>query len=73
MDKYLTLKEIGALTALSESFWRKLVARGELRTFKFGRSIRVLEEDVRQYLAARERPARVVRASAALGAFRSQG
>jgi excisionase family DNA binding protein len=58
VDKHVTCRQAADATGTSESFWRKLAARREIRTFKLGRATRLLEADVRRYLTDRERPAR---------------
>jgi excisionase family DNA binding protein len=54
-----TFPDLARILSCSESFLRKLVARGELRAVKMGRLVRFREEDVRAYLAG-ERPAKAV-------------
>ena len=58
MDRHITCRQAAEATGTSESFWRKVAGRREIRTFKLGRATRFLEADVRRYLAERERPAR---------------
>jgi excisionase family DNA binding protein len=58
MDRHVTCRQAADATGTSESFWRKLAARREIRTFKLGRATRLLEADVHRYLTERERPAR---------------
>jgi excisionase family DNA binding protein len=58
MDKHITVREVAALTGTSESYWRKLAGRREIRTFRLGRAMRFLEDDVRKFVLERERPAR---------------
>jgi excisionase family DNA binding protein len=51
----LTIPQVAERLALSRRSVEKLIHDGELRTVRFGRSVRVTEAAVAQLVAARER------------------
>jgi len=57
-DKLMTFKAVAAQTATSESYWRKVAARGEIPVVKLGRAVRIREADLTRFLADRQREAR---------------
>lgn len=58
MEQYVAISTLAEKTQLSESFWRKAIARRLLPVSRVGRAVRVRETDVLRFLAERERPAR---------------
>lgn len=46
MSETLTLKEAASLTKSSEKTLRRMIARGELKAYKFGRGIRIKPADL---------------------------
>jgi excisionase family DNA binding protein len=49
---YWTVPELAGLLKQSPRQVRRALARGELVASRFGRSVRVADEDLRRYLAA---------------------
>jgi excisionase family DNA binding protein len=45
LARFLTIKDVAERLGLSTKTVRRLIERGELRVHRFGRSIRISEED----------------------------
>ena len=49
--RLLRLQEVADRLSVSRSFAWKLVAQGDLRSFRIGRAVRVRPQDLEEYLA----------------------
>ena len=46
MEKHYSVKELSEMYSTHESFWRKRIARGEIKAIKIGRCTRIPESEV---------------------------
>jgi excisionase family DNA binding protein len=56
VEKLYPLKEISEVTRTSVPYWRKAIARKELRAVRIGRAVRVAESELSRFLAGRQPP-----------------
>jgi excisionase family DNA binding protein len=57
MADLMTFRQCAAEAKTSESYWRKLVYRRQIRVVRIGRSVRVARDDFERFLRDGERPA----------------
>ena len=50
MEKLYPLKEISEATSTSIPYWRKAIARKQLRVVRIGRAVRVSESELSRFL-----------------------
>lgn len=53
MEKLYPLKEISEATSTSIPYWRKAIARKQLRVVRIGRAVRVSESELSRFFASR--------------------
>jgi excisionase family DNA binding protein len=52
---FLTVREFATLTSVCTKSVRRWIVRGDLRIHRFGRQIRIANEDALSFIAARRR------------------
>jgi excisionase family DNA binding protein len=57
VPRLLSLRAIAEETTIPRPTWYSIVARGEIRAVRVGRSVRIDERDLLAFLAARAEPA----------------
>jgi excisionase family DNA binding protein len=55
VTRLLTMRDVAGLLCVSSRTVKRLLARGELPVVRVGRLVRVREDDVRRFMANRER------------------
>ena len=53
IPRLLSLKGVAEQTTIPRSTWYSLVARGEIRAMRVGRSVRIDERDLLAFIASR--------------------
>lgn len=56
--RLLTARQCGEITGTSESFWRREIRLRRIRAYRIGDLVRISEDDLREWLAARAQGAR---------------
>ena len=54
VERLLALSDVAEATSTSVAFWRKLVARKQIRTVHIGRAVRVPESELLRFIASGE-------------------
>ena len=50
MERYFSIKEIVQTGSCSEATVKRWIARGKLKSYKFGRSRKIAESDLNEYI-----------------------
>lgn len=50
-ERYYTVKELAAATGMSIPYWRAQILRKAIRVDRFGRSVRITERSLQEFLA----------------------